>query len=89
MKIGIPEQQDHPLAPNRPLSPITWRQAPAEPHGYYDRLNYARGWNDVVAKLKLVHQIWNSGPGGWVDTDEEEYNNAGADNSRIIYIIEE
>lgn len=48
------KEQDHPLAPNRPLEPITWKQAPAEPHGYYDRMHYARGWNDAVSVAQAV-----------------------------------
>lgn len=56
--MNLASQQDHPLAPNRPLAPITWKQAPAEPHGYYDRLNYSRGWNDAVSVAqKLLGEV--------------------------------
>lgn len=98
---GLKDQQDHPLAPNRPLAPITWKQAPAEPHGYYDRVNYARGWNDAVsvAQAKFGEPIYQAylplygveegNVYEWKDVTKDAYDLMGREERRIIHIIGE
>lgn len=83
-QTGLPGQQDHPLAPNCPLGAITWRQAPAEPHGYYERTAYAKGWNDAVSKLTPILQVRTDA--GWLESDIVAYQNTNPEYRRIVYL---
>lgn len=93
----VKSQFVYPLAPDCGLQPITWKQAPKDPHGYYDRMHYARGWNDAVsvAQAKFgepVREIYVpiiENICAWVACDKEAYDLCVPSKRRIIHIIQE
>lgn len=96
---GHPVSATHiyPLAPDCGLVPITWKSAPKDPHGYYDRNNYARGWNDAVSVAQAkygdpIYEVYVVVDGHireWRAVSKDSYDLAGKGERRIVHIIKE